>query len=134
MDMDTEYAWGKYLRTVSHGCPAARGRRPPAAGHPHARLRSGTAPGRGAVRGTAMSSPGDVVELVRIRAGALTTVEPGDHGHVRLVELEVEDGEVLLDPAAGDRLREDNVPALDVPAQRDLRRAAAQPLGDAADD
>ena len=50
-------------------------------------------------------------------------VQRGDRGHRRVVELEVEQREVLLDPAAGDRLREDDVAALEVPAQRHLRRA-----------
>ena len=79
-------------------------------------------------------SAGDVVELVGVRAGALAPVERGDRDHVRLVELEVEEREVLLDPAAVDRLREDDVAALDVPAEGDLRRTAAEPLGDPADD
>src|SRR3954470_21914585 len=111
MDMDTEYAYRVCL--WEEGASAR-----------HAQLRPGPASGRGAIRRIAMPLPGDVVELVRIRAGALPAVERGDGGHVGLVELEVEDGEVFLDPAPVHRLREDDVPALHVPAQRDLRRAA----------
>ena len=49
------------------------------------------------------------------------------------VELEVEDGEVLLHPLAVHRLREHDVAALDVPAQGHLRRRASVRGGDLAD-
>ena len=43
------------------------------------------------------------------------------------LELEVEELEVLPDPRRRHRLREDDVPALDVPAKDDLRRRFAEP-------
>src|SRR5215218_7467547 len=84
------------------------------------------------------STPGrsvrDVVEAVGVRAGAGVPVQAADGGHLLPVELEVEDAEVLLHPAAGDRLREDDVAALDVPAQRHLGGGPADLLRDPPDD
>ena len=50
------------------------------------------------------------------------------------VELEVEELEVGLHPRGRDRLRENNVAALDVPAQHDLCRRFAVGVGDSHDD
>src|SRR5919199_4926440 len=72
-------------------------------------------------------SAGDVVEGVRVGTGALAAVQAGEGGHVLGAELEVEQREVLLHALAGDRLGEDDVPALHVPPQHDLGRGAAQP-------
>src|SRR4051794_667832 len=116
MDIDTEYA---YPVCVWEGGAAENAERQGSGG---VRLRI-----------PAEGSTGDVGELVRVRAGALAAVESADRGHLGLVEFEVEDREVLLDPAAVHRLREDDVTALDVPAQRDLGRAAAQLPGDRTD-
>ena len=72
---------------------------------------------------------------VGVRAGAavLPAVEPGDRRVVVRRELEVEEREVLLDPLGRRGLREDDVPALDVPAQDDLGGRPAEPLGDVHD-
>src|SRR5215208_6364363 len=110
MDMDTEYAYR--VCQAEEGAP----RGPP-----------------GRPRGPRRGSAGDVVELVRVRARALVAVEGGDRRHRRFVELEVEDVEVLLDPAPGHRLREDDVAALDVPAERDLRGRLPDLSGDPRD-
>src|SRR5688500_9672208 len=63
----------------------------------------------------------------------LATVECGDRRHVVVGELEVEDVEVLLHPRRGDRLGEDDVAALDVPAERNLGGGTPQAVGDAGD-
>src|ERR1700723_762692 len=76
----------------------------------------------------------DLVELVGVGADALVLVQRADLGYVTARELEVEDVEVLPDPGRGDRLRENDVAALDVPAQHDLGRGLADPLGDRDDD
>src|SRR5579875_186989 len=73
----------------------------------------------------------DVVERVGVRARALVLVQRRDVGHVGVGELEVEELEVLLHALAGDRLREDDVAALDVPAEGDLRGRALEPVRDA---
>ena len=75
----------------------------------------------------AARSARDVVHDVRVRPGAavLAAVEPRDRLVVGRLELEVEELEVLLDPLGRRRLREDDVAALDVPAQDDLRRRPA---------
>src|SRR3954453_14118335 len=71
------------------------------------------------------------VEGVRVGPGPLTPVERRDGRHLRVVELEVEQREVLLAPAPGHRLREDDVAPLQVPAQRHLSRGATDRLRDA---
>src|ERR1700722_5472171 len=73
-------------------------------------------------------------ELVRVGAGALVPVQRGDRFVVLAGQLEVEDVDVLPDPGRGDRLGEDDVAALDVPAQHDLGRCLACRLGDRDDD
>ena len=65
-------------------------------------------------------------EGVRVRAGALAGVERLDGGHLVLAEVEVEDVEVLLDPLRRDRLGDDDVAELQVPADDDLRRASCR--------
>src|SRR5207248_7727823 len=85
-----------------------------------------TAPTRmpGMLDGRAAARPQPASGHVRVRAGAarLAAVERVDAGHCVGVELEVEHLEVLADPGGRGRLRDDHVPALDVPAQDDLGR------------
>ncbi len=59
-------------------------------------------------------------ERVGVRPGADTGVEAVDGCHVLGREREVEHVDVLADPAGVDRLREDDVASLHVPAQDDL--------------
>src|SRR4051794_9584190 len=101
MDMDTEYAYSVSPREETRAPEWIRRRHAP--GSTPIGLRHG-------------------VELLRVGAGPLAPVEPGQGRHRRLVELEVEQREVLLHALALDRLREDDVAALDVPAQRHLGR------------
>jgi hypothetical protein len=77
----------------------------------------------------------DPVQRVRVGPGAarLAPVEPGERGHVLLGELEVEQREVLAHPLAPRRLREDDVAALEVPAEGDLGRRTAEAGGDSLD-
>src|SRR5947209_5989393 len=60
-------------------------------------------------------------EGVRVRPGAAAVVELADRRHVLVVELEAEDVDVLPDPRRRGRLREHDVPELQVPAQHHLR-------------
>src|SRR5207248_11422852 len=73
------------------------------------------------------------VELVGVRASALVPVQHRDVLDVGGGQLEVEDVDVLPDPVRGDRLGEHDVAPLDVPAQYDLSRSLASPLGDGPD-
>src|SRR5690348_17394509 len=73
------------------------------------------------------------VELVGVGAGALVLVQHGDVLDVGSGQLEVEDVDVLPDPVCGDRLGEHDIAALEVPAQHDLGRGLAGPLGDGPD-
>src|SRR6478752_3216172 len=88
--------------------------------------------GRASRRVGGCRSVGDVVERVGVRAGAalLAAVETGDPRDLVVAEREVEDLEVLLHPLGVHRLREDDVAALDVPAQGHLRGRPALRLGD----
>src|SRR5215472_6703397 len=70
---------------------------------------------------------GRLLTAVRVRAGPGATVERLDRGHVTGGEREVEYVDVLPDPRRSDRLRNDDVSQLDVPAQDDLRRGLAVP-------
>ena len=74
--------------------------------------------------GRSRLSAGDVGEPVRVRPvpSLLAAVEPVDLLDVVRLELEVEQLEVLGDPRRCHRLGEDDVAALDVPAQGDLCR------------
>src|SRR6185437_6660502 len=73
----------------------------------------------------------DVSERVRVGAVAagLAVVEPVDRRDVGGLELEVEDLDVLADPLGRHRLREDDIPVLDVPAEDDLRDRFADAAG-----
>jgi len=84
-----------------------------------------------AERRAAVPEPaGSAGERVGVGAGPQAPVQRGDHLVVVGGELEVEDVDVLPHPGRGDRLGEHNVAALDVPAQHDLGRGLAGPLGD----
>src|ERR1700733_7493373 len=72
-------------------------------------------------------------ERVRVGAHALVLVQRADRLDVLTGELEVEDFDVLGDALGLDRLREDDVAALDVPAQDDLGRRLPDPAGDGDD-
>src|ERR1700760_2594308 len=78
------------------------------------------------------SSTRDVREGVRVGAVAagLAAIEAVDRRDVGRLELEVEDLDVLADPLGRYRLREDDVPVLDVPAEDDLRHRLADAGGD----
>src|SRR3712207_6597093 len=116
MDMDTEYAYPVcHVQRFRPDTP------------------SGVDPEACRLRIHSAAASGDVVELVRVGPGALAAVEAGQRGHGRLVQLEVEDREVLLHAAAVDRLGEDDVPALHVPAQGDLGGRPADGLSDLLD-
>src|SRR6476619_8307403 len=67
------------------------------------------------------------VELVGVGPGALVAVEALDRRQVVSVELEAEHVEVLRDPRRGDRLGDDDVPELQVPAQDHLGGRAVVP-------
>src|SRR5437764_14951102 len=56
----------------------------------------------------------------RIRSGSLARIESMDRFHLVVRKLEVEYPEVLLDPLGRDRLRDNHVAQLDVPAEHDL--------------
>jgi drug/metabolite transporter (DMT)-like permease len=73
---------------------------------------------------------GSAGERVGVGAHPQAPVQRGDHLVVVGGELEVEDVDVLPHPGRGDRLGEHDVAALDVPAQHDLGRGLAGPLGD----
>src|SRR5215211_1813831 len=66
----------------------------------------------------------DVGEDIRMGPSSpvLALVERSDRGDVGGLQLEVEDLEVLLDPCRRRRLGEDDVPAVNVPAQHHLCR------------
>src|SRR5687768_4879717 len=70
---------------------------------------------------------------MRTGAARLAAVERGYRLDRVLVELEIEDLEVLFDPARRGRLREYDASSLDVPPQNDLGRAAADFAGDLRD-
>src|ERR1035437_2953177 len=71
----------------------------------------------------------DPVEFVRVGPGTFILVQCGDRGDIGICELEVKEGEVLLDPATSDRLREHDVTPLDMPTQGDLRCRLANTVG-----
>jgi drug/metabolite transporter (DMT)-like permease len=81
-------------------------------------------------RAAAPEPGGSAGERVGVGPGPQATVQRGDHLVVVGGELEVEDVDVLPHPGRGDRLGEHDVAALDVPAQHDLGRGLAGPLGD----
>src|SRR5581483_6399047 len=105
---------------------------PPAPWPSTSARRAGTAGCRWTRAGPAGVSTWDVRERVRVGAVAagLAAVEPVDRRDVGGLELEVEDLDVLADPLGRHRLREDDVPVLDVPAEDDLRDRFADALGD----
>jgi len=81
-------------------------------------------------RAAAQEPGGSAGERVGVGPCAQAPVQRADHLVVRRAQPEVEDVEVLADPGRGDRLGEHDVAALDVPAQHDLGRGLAGPLGD----
>src|SRR5215469_159551 len=72
-------------------------------------------------------------ERIRVRAGPLATVQGADRLDVLAGQLEVEDVDVLPDPRRGHRLGENNVAALDVPAEHHLGGRLAVPAGNVRD-
>src|SRR4051812_29586728 len=84
---------------------------------------------------TALPSVGDPGEGVRVGAAAAggAVVEGVDAADLLGRELEVEELEVLPDPCRGDGLGEDDVAALNVPTQHDLRGRPADAVGDGGD-
>src|SRR5258708_6896561 len=72
-------------------------------------------------------------EVVRVGADALVPVQRADRGDVLAREPEVEDVEVLPDPVRVDGLGEEDIAALNVPAQHDLSRGLAGLAGDPPD-
>src|SRR5580692_7532325 len=73
------------------------------------------------------------VELVRVGAGAVVPTQRADRLDVLAGKLEVEDVDVLPDAGRRNGLGEDDVAALDVPAQHHLSRGLADPAGDRGD-
>src|SRR3954471_22996320 len=78
------------------------------------------------------ASARNVVELVRIRTrpALLAAVEVAEVAHRVGVELEVEELEVLPDAPRRHGLREDDVAALEMPAEHHLRRSPVERLRD----
>jgi hypothetical protein len=71
--------------------------------------------------------------VVWVGAGPLVAVQCADRLDVLAGQLEVEDLDVLLDALRGDRLGEDDIAALDMPAQHDLGRGLADPASNRLD-
>src|SRR6478736_607009 len=78
-----------------------------------------------------LPGPGTSVDLVGVGADATLALERADRRDLVARELEVEDVEVLRHALAPVRLREDDVPGLQVPADDDrrLRPAASRTAG-----
>jgi len=74
-----------------------------------------------------------LTKRVRVGAGPLVTVQRADRLHLSSRQPEVEQVDVLADPVRGDRLGEDDVAALEVPAQHHLGRGLGRPPGDRRD-
>ena len=90
---------------------------------------NGSSPGPGTQRPPALEKPGRgrVSRSSGSGPSRVAGLEPGERRHVRVVQREVEQRDVLPDPRRGDRLRDHHVAQLQVPAQHDLRRRAAVP-------
>src|SRR5947209_8225445 len=123
---------GEHFGEAHRDCEISGATPPPAPWPSTSAKRAGLAGCSYARAGPPAVSTWDVSERVRVWtvAAGLAAVEPVDRRDVGGLELEVENLDVLADPLGRHRLREDDVPVLDVPAKDDLRYRFADAAGD----
>ena len=71
-----------------------------------------------------------MAEDIGVGDDGFAAIESADRGHFLLRELEVEDVEVLCDPARVPRPRDGDQTELDVPAEHDLGRPTSRTFAD----